>query len=87
MIKGRPDSVQRAVAMVTELIKGEPGSASQIISKVGSSANVRAKPTGGAGPTRSTYPVHVFSLLFILLGRLLPYIIGNVCWQCASGPC
>eukprot|EP00878_Enallax_costatus_P002253 GHUV01002426.1.p1 GENE.GHUV01002426.1~~GHUV01002426.1.p1 ORF type:complete len:574 (+),score=218.02 GHUV01002426.1:84-1805(+) len=35
VIKGRPDCVIRAKAMVEELIKGEPGSASQIISKHG----------------------------------------------------
>jgi far upstream element-binding protein len=35
VIKGRPDCVSRARAMVEELIKGEPGSASQIISKHG----------------------------------------------------
>jgi hypothetical protein len=35
VIKGRPDSVQRATAMVKELISGEPGTASQIIAKVG----------------------------------------------------
>lgn len=34
VVKGRPDCVSRARAMVEELIKGEPGSASQIISKV-----------------------------------------------------
>lgn len=34
VVKGRPDCVARARAMVEELIKGEPGSASQIISKV-----------------------------------------------------
>lgn len=33
-ISGRPDSVERAVKMVTELISGEPGSAQSIIQKV-----------------------------------------------------
>jgi hypothetical protein len=39
VIKGRPDSVQRATAMVKELISGEPGTASQIIAKVGPCAH------------------------------------------------
>jgi hypothetical protein len=34
VIKGRPDSVTRATAMVKDLISGEPGTASQIIAKV-----------------------------------------------------
>jgi hypothetical protein len=34
VVKGRPDSVQRATAMVKDLISGEPGTASQIIAKV-----------------------------------------------------
>lgn len=33
-ITGRPDAVQRAVSMVSELIQGEPGSAQAIIQKV-----------------------------------------------------
>lgn len=35
IIKGPRDSVTRAAAMISELIAGEPGSASAIISKVG----------------------------------------------------
>lgn len=35
MIRGKPDAVNRAINMVTELIKGEPGSATQIIQKYG----------------------------------------------------
>lgn len=35
IISGRPDSVERAVKMVTELIQGEPGSAQAIIQKFG----------------------------------------------------
>lgn len=37
-ITGKPDSVQRAVSMVQELIQGEPGSAQAIIQKVGIAA-------------------------------------------------
>lgn len=35
IIKGQRESVTRAASMITELIAGEPGSASAIISKVG----------------------------------------------------
>jgi hypothetical protein len=35
VIRGKPDAVNRAINMVTELIKGEPGSATQIIQKYG----------------------------------------------------
>lgn len=34
IIKGQRDSVERAAAMINELIAGEPGSASAIIAKV-----------------------------------------------------
>ena len=34
VITGRPDAVERAVKMVTELIQGEPGNAQGIITKV-----------------------------------------------------
>lgn len=34
IIKGQRDNVERAAAMINELIAGEPGSASAIIAKV-----------------------------------------------------
>ncbi|KAF6259844.1 hypothetical protein COO60DRAFT_964922 [Scenedesmus sp. NREL 46B-D3] len=50
VIKGRPDSVQRATAMVKELISGEPGTASQIIAKHGVGSTVTLQcPRGIVG--------------------------------------
>ena len=40
-INGRADAVTRAVKMVTELINGEPGSATAIIQKVNTMVNIR----------------------------------------------